>query len=103
MPFLRSVLASYIEVTRPGKEDALSIRHPGSVVSQNAGDLPRRAAQRGHDPEGLLGLRSQMVAQQQLRPVRGEIAERGRGYLRWYSQGARFAVRDERLGQHCAP
>jgi hypothetical protein len=70
-----------IEIVAAGVEDAVAVGHPGGVVGEDVADAEGRAADGGNDPERLLGLGREMVAQQETGAVGRDVAEGRRGHL----------------------
>ena len=68
-----------IEIVAVGVEDAAVVGHPGGVVREDVADAECGAADGGDGPEGLLGFRREMIAEQEAGAVGGDVAECGAG------------------------
>ena len=89
-----SLDVGYEELVAGGVEDAVAVGHPGGVVGEDVGDAKGAAAADGDDPEGLLGLGGEVVAEEEFRAVGGEVAEGGCGDFAGDGERDRVAAGD---------
>src|ERR1700719_72677 len=97
-----AILLGDNQIASTGDQDVLAVGHPGSVVTQRIRQPPGSTADGGNDPQGLLRVRREVVADQEFGSVLRNVSQRRRGNLQGQRNKAALAIDNQCLGKGAA-